>query len=64
MGGRTLQLTEHSRLTIRTDADKIASFLPLAGKGLRILDRTLRIGGRRHMGCGLFAPFKGEGSNP
>ena len=44
LGGRTLQLTEHSRLVIRTDADEIARFLPLAGKQLRLLDRTLRIG--------------------
>ncbi len=44
LGGRTLQLTERSRLTIRADADKIASFLPLAGKSLRLLDRSLRIG--------------------
>jgi CRISPR-associated protein Cas6 len=44
LGGRTLQLTEHSRLVIRTDAEQIARFLPLAGKPLRLLDRTLRIG--------------------
>jgi CRISPR-associated protein Cas6 len=44
LGGRTLQLTEHSRLTIRTDAERIAEFLPLAGKSIRLLDRTLRIG--------------------
>ncbi len=30
LGGRTLQLTEHSRLVIRTDAEQIARFLPLA----------------------------------
>ncbi len=44
LGGRTLQLTEHSRLVIRTDAEHIARFLPLAGKQLRLLDRALRIG--------------------
>ena len=44
LGGRTLQLTERSRLVIRTDAEQIARFLPLAGKSLRLLDRTLRIG--------------------
>jgi CRISPR-associated protein Cas6 len=44
LGGRTLQLTDRSRLTIRTDADQIARFLPLAGKALRLLDRTLRVG--------------------
>ena len=44
LGGRTLQLTEHSRLVIRTDAEQIARFLPLAGKPLQLLDRTLRIG--------------------
>ena len=44
LGGRTLQLTEHSRLVIRTDAEQIARFLPLAGKQLKLLDRMLRIG--------------------
>jgi CRISPR-associated protein Cas6 len=44
LGGRTLQLTQHSRLVIRTDADQIARFLPLAGRALQMLDRTLRIG--------------------
>jgi len=44
LGGRTLQLTEHSRLVIRAEAEQIAHFLPLAGKQLRVLDRTLRIG--------------------
>jgi CRISPR-associated protein Cas6 len=44
LGGRTLQLTEHSRLVIRADAEQIARFLPLAGKPLQLLDRTLRIG--------------------
>jgi hypothetical protein len=29
LGGRTLQLTEHSRLVIRTDAEQITRFLPL-----------------------------------
>jgi CRISPR-associated protein Cas6 len=44
LGGRTLQLAEHSRLVIRTDAEQIARFLPLSGKSLQLLDRTLRIG--------------------
>ncbi len=44
LGGRTLQLTEHSRLVIRSSAEQIARFLPLAGKQLRILDRCLCIG--------------------
>jgi CRISPR-associated protein Cas6 len=44
LGGRTMQLTEHSRLAIRTDVEQIAIFLPLAGKSLRLLDRNLRIG--------------------
>ena len=44
LGGRTLQLTEHSRLVIRTEAEQIARFLPLAGKQLCLLDRNLRIG--------------------
>ncbi|MFW6106788.1 MAG: type I-MYXAN CRISPR-associated protein Cas6/Cmx6 [bacterium] len=44
LGGRTLQLTEASRLIIRTDANCIAQFLPLAGKTLQLLDRRLCIG--------------------
>jgi CRISPR-associated protein Cas6 len=44
LGGRTLQLAEHSRLIIRTDAEQIARFLPLAGKRLQLLDRTLTVG--------------------
>ena len=44
LGGRTLHLTERSRLAIRTDAEQIARFLPLAGKPLQIIDRMLRIG--------------------
>jgi len=44
LGGRTLQLTDQSRLVIRTDADRIARFLPLAGKRLELLDRSLRVG--------------------
>lgn len=44
LGGRTLQLDEHSRLVIRTDAEQIARFLPLSGKSLQLLGRTLRLG--------------------
>ena len=44
LGGRTLRLTEHSRLVIRTEAEQIARFLPLVGKELRILDRGVRVG--------------------
>jgi len=44
LGGRTLQLTERSRLAIRTDADQIARFLPLAGKFLPLFDRRLHVG--------------------
>ena len=44
LGGRTLQLTDHSRLVIRTDADRITRFLPLAGKRLQLLDRSLQVG--------------------
>ncbi len=44
LGGRTLQLTEHSRLVIRTDAEQLARFLPLAGKQLCLLNRMLRMG--------------------
>jgi CRISPR-associated protein Cas6 len=39
LGGRTWQLTEPSRLLIRTDAEQIARFLPLARKQLSLLDR-------------------------
>jgi CRISPR-associated protein Cas6 len=44
LGGRTLRLTDHGRLVIRTDVEQIARFLPLAGKQLRLLDRMLRFG--------------------
>lgn len=44
LGGRTLQLTERSRLVIRTDAEQLARFLPLAGQSLRLLDRQIRVG--------------------
>ena len=44
LGGRTLQLTDYSRLVIRTSAEQIACFLPLAGKQLRLLDRAICIG--------------------
>jgi len=44
LGGRTLQLTERSRLVIRTDAERIAHFLPVAGKTLQLLDRRLQVG--------------------
>ncbi len=44
LGGRTLQLTQHSRLVIRTDAERIARFLPLAGSSLQLLERSLRVG--------------------
>lgn len=44
LGGRTLQLTDQSRLVIRSDADRIARFLSLAGKRLQLLDRLLQVG--------------------
>lgn len=44
LGGRTLQLTDRSRLVIRTDAEQVAQFLPLAGKSLQLLDCLLRAG--------------------
>jgi len=44
LGGRTLQLTDRSRLAVRTSADHIAQFLPLAGKTLMLLDRRLQVG--------------------
>ncbi len=36
LGDRTMQLCEWSRLTIRTPADRIASWLPLSGKRLKL----------------------------
>jgi len=44
IGGRTLRLCDFSRLTIRTPADRIGELLPLAGKQLKMLDRSLRVG--------------------
>jgi CRISPR-associated protein Cas6 len=44
LGGRTLQLTDRSRLVIRCEAEQIARFLPLAGKQLCISNRPYRIG--------------------
>lgn len=44
IGGRRLSLTPTSRLVIRVDADRIAEFLPLAGKRLDIAGRSVTVG--------------------
>ncbi len=44
IGGRMLALTERSRLTFRLDAERIAEFLPIAGKGLDLDGHTIRVG--------------------
>jgi CRISPR-associated protein Cas6 len=44
IGDRQMQLCEWSRLTIRVAAERIADFLPLAGKQLDLAGRSLRIG--------------------
>lgn len=44
VGDRQMQLCEWSRLVIRTDADRIAALLPLAGKSLRVGPAMLRVG--------------------
>jgi CRISPR-associated protein Cas6 len=44
IGDRQMQLCDWSRLTIRVAADRIAEFLPLAGKQLNLAGRTLRVG--------------------
>ncbi len=44
IGDRQLQLTEHSRLAIRTSADQIPHWLALPGKTLDIAGAKVRIG--------------------
>lgn len=44
VGPRQMMLAEFSRLTLRVPDDRIADFLPLAGKPLRIGETTLRVG--------------------
>jgi CRISPR-associated protein Cas6 len=43
-GNRQMQLTDYSRLMLRTAVDRIPSLIQLAGKEVKITDRTLRIG--------------------
>lgn len=43
-GPRQLALQPWTRLTLRTDAARIADLLPLAGKSLRVGPATLRVG--------------------
>ncbi|MEQ8785538.1 MAG: type I-MYXAN CRISPR-associated protein Cas6/Cmx6 [Pirellulaceae bacterium] len=44
IGDRQIQLTDFSRLTIRTEADHISRWLPLAGKQLNVGGRPIRVG--------------------
>ena len=44
VGHRQMMLTEFSRLTLRVLDDRIADFLALAGKSLRIGETNLRVG--------------------
>jgi len=44
VGHRQMMLTEFSRLTLRVPDDRIADFLSLAGKPLRIGETSLRVG--------------------
>jgi len=44
IGDRQLLLDDRSRLIIRTAADRIAQWLPLAGKQLNLAGNTLRVG--------------------
>lgn len=44
VGDRQMQLTDSSRLMIRTSAERIGELLPLAGKQLTISGHTLRVG--------------------
>lgn len=43
-GGRSLRLGPGSRLVLRLDAERIAEVLPLAGKTLRVDDRSIVVG--------------------
>jgi CRISPR-associated protein Cas6 len=44
IGDRQMQLRDWSRLTIRLATDRIADFLPLAGKQLNLAGRLVRVG--------------------
>lgn len=44
IGDRQMQLTDSSRLVIRTSAERIGELLPLAGKQLVIAGHSLRVG--------------------
>ena len=44
VGGRQMKLTEHSRFVVRTTPDRIAQFLPLAGKSIDIHGRKILLG--------------------
>jgi CRISPR-associated endonuclease/helicase Cas3 len=44
IGGRQMMLDERSRFVIRTSADRIAQFLPLAGKTIDVFGRKLVLG--------------------
>lgn len=43
-GNRQMQLTEFSRLILRAAVDRIPSLIQLAGKELKVTERTIRVG--------------------
>ncbi len=44
IGSRQLQLAEHSRLVIRTTAERIPALIQLAGKQLKVVEADVRVG--------------------
>ena len=44
IGARKMAFTPGSRLTVRTDVDRVSEFLPLAGKQLTIAGRKVVLG--------------------
>ena len=44
IGDRQMQLTEHSRLVLRTAAERIPTLIQLAGKQLNVGDKPIRVG--------------------
>jgi CRISPR-associated endonuclease/helicase Cas3 len=44
IGGRQMKLTENSRFVVRTSPERIAQFLPLAGKTIDIFGRKISLG--------------------
>ena len=44
VGNRRLALTDHSRLTIRAEVDRVGELLPLAGQSLDLQGERIRVG--------------------